>query len=115
GEQVVLRTPGPVEEQQRQARWVPWPRHETVDETPTLGGRRQPLRERPAAGRPAHGSCPCSFGSRIRGRAASTSARWGSIRGGRLRRVPRESGSSSTAKPGPSVAISNSTPPGSRK
>ena len=46
---------------------------------------------------------------------ASISARRPSRKGGRASRSPRCAASSSVAKPGPSVAISNRIPPGSRK
>ncbi len=46
---------------------------------------------------------------------ASIAARWGSRKGGSASRSPRCSLSSSVAKPGPSVAISKRTRPGSRK
>ncbi len=49
------------------------------------------------------------------GSCAAISARCGSSQGGSTRLSPRCPGASSTAKPGPSVASSNSTPPGSRK
>src|SRR5690606_2296842 len=49
------------------------------------------------------------------GSTASMAARCGSSHGGSTSDSPRCAGSSSTAKPGPSVASSNSTPPGSRK
>src|SRR5262245_61231977 len=52
----------------------------------------------------------CSGGS-----AAAICSRLGSSQGGNLRLRPSSSNGSSTAKPGASVAISNSTPPGSRK
>ena len=48
-------------------------------------------------------------------RPASIWARRGSKNGGRDSRSPRCAASSSVAKPGPSVAISNKMPPGSRK
>src|ERR1700722_7569706 len=51
-----------------------------------------------------------SFGS-----AASIAGRRPSRNGGSLSASPSESGDSSTAKPGGSVAISNNTRPGSRK
>jgi len=47
--------------------------------------------------------------------AASIRSRWGSKRGGSTSFSPRCAGSSSVANPGPMVAISNSTPLGSRK
>src|SRR2546423_4706880 len=50
-----------------------------------------------------------------RGRAASICARSGSSQGGNTKVSPRCSGSSSTANPGPSVASSKRTPPGSGK
>ena len=49
------------------------------------------------------------------GRAASIRPRAGSSHGGSTSVSPRCSRSSSTAKPGPSVASSKSTPPGSWK
>ena len=49
------------------------------------------------------------------GSARSISARCGSRNGGSTSASPRCAGSSSTANPGPSVASSNSTPPGSWK
>jgi len=49
------------------------------------------------------------------GRPASISARFSSSDGGRTSDVPSSSRSSSTANPGPSVASSKRTPPGSRK
>src|SRR5450432_247678 len=51
-----------------------------------------------------------SFGNR-----ASIAPRFGSNHGGRTSDSPSLTVSSSTPKPGPSVASSNSTPPGSRK
>jgi hypothetical protein len=48
-------------------------------------------------------------------RLASIDERCASKKGGSESRSPRVATSSSTAKPGPSVAISNNTPPGSRK
>src|SRR5262249_31893935 len=57
----------------------------------------------------------CRTGIFSGGSARSISARAGSYQGGRTSDSPRREGSSSTAKPGPSVAISNSTPPGSLK
>ena len=61
---------------------------------------------------------PChvtaSSGQRTGGNRRSISARRGSSQGGSFSAVPRAAGVSSTAKPGGSVAISNSTPPGSR-
>ena len=54
---------------------------------------------------------PQSIGSS----AATIAARRGSRKGGSATWSPSVAGSSSTAKPGPSVAISNSTPFGSRK
>src|SRR5205807_8154306 len=56
-----------------------------------------------------------SWGSSIGGSRLSISARCGSSHGGNTSRVPRPSAVSSTVNPGPSVAISKSTPPGSRK
>jgi len=52
---------------------------------------------------------------RIGGSALSISARLGSSQGGSLSSRPSWSGVSSTAKPGSTVATSNSMPPGSRK
>src|SRR5215212_6541272 len=49
------------------------------------------------------------------GRTSSSLSRRVSSQGGSLRRSPRCSWSSSTPKPGGSVAISKRTPPGSRK
>jgi hypothetical protein len=49
------------------------------------------------------------------GSTASMSLRRGSYWGGSFRDLPSEETGSSIAKPGMSVAISNSTPPGSRK
>lgn len=66
---------------------------------------RQPL--------PPHAFGP--WGNRSRGRSDSTCERARSCWGGSLSEVPSESGASSTVNPGLSVAISNSTPPGSRK
>lgn len=54
--------------------------------------------------------CCHSIGLRL----AVICARWGSRNGGSTRRSPSADGSSSTAKPGPCVAISKSTPFGSR-
>ncbi len=51
----------------------------------------------------------------VSGRAASISSRRSSSQGGSVSPSPRSSTGWSTSKPGPSVAISNSTPPGSRK
>src|SRR5205823_4335558 len=56
-----------------------------------------------------------SRGMRMFGRSASISKRRGSSHSGSLSDWPRTSAGSSTAKPGESVAISKSTPPGSRK
>ena len=61
-----------------------------------------------------------SGSSRRRGASAAAArarspARDGSNHGGSTSDSPRCAGSSSTANPGPSVAISNSTPPGSLK
>lgn len=55
------------------------------------------------------------FGISKRGSAASICARCGSSQGGRINCSPKRSMFSSRSKPGPSVANSNSTPPGSRK
>ena len=49
------------------------------------------------------------------GRTSSSLSRRVSSQGGSLRCVPSSASPSSTAKPGGSVAISNRTPPGSRK
>lgn len=49
------------------------------------------------------------------GSVCSIRARWGSSQAGSLSAAPSFSGLSSTVNPGGSVAISNSTPPGSRK
>jgi KDO2-lipid IV(A) lauroyltransferase len=49
------------------------------------------------------------------GSAAAIAPRRASSQGGSTSASPRRSGDSSTAKPGPSVASSKSTPPGSRK
>src|SRR5581483_3635927 len=54
-------------------------------------------------------------GKRIGGTLCSMRSRCDSYIGGSIRRVPNRSGVSSMAKPGGSVAISNRTPPGSRK
>ena len=54
-------------------------------------------------------------GTWICGRMFSICDRPDSIQGGRHKCVPRSSSFSSNVKPGGSVAISNSTPPGSRK
>ena len=54
-------------------------------------------------------------GSVSSGSAASISVRRASSQGGKTSRSPRRAGSSSTPKPGPSVASSKRTPPGSRK
>ncbi len=54
-------------------------------------------------------------GRRRRGRAASMLRRLASSQGGRARCCPRLSRGSSRANPGPSVASSKRTPPGSRK
>ncbi len=51
----------------------------------------------------------------VSGSAASISSRRSSSQGGNVRPSPSSSTGWSTSKPGPSVAISNSTPPGSRK
>ena len=79
--------------------WSPWPR----------GGRPG----FPGTYRSLLSSFICT--GRMGRRPASMPARWGSRNGGRARLSPRWSASSSVAKPGPSVAISKSTPPGSRK
>src|SRR5262245_8734266 len=65
---------------------------------------------RSAHSRVAAGTCGVNAGS-----APSMLARFGSSHGGSTRLSPRCAGSSSTPKPGPSVASSNSTPPGSLK
>src|SRR5262249_8097707 len=72
---------------------------------PRAGGRRT---EAQRAHRVRAGSCSG-------GNASSIAARLGSSHGGRTSVSPRCDGSSSTANPGPWVAISKSTPPGSRK
>src|SRR2546426_10682714 len=54
-------------------------------------------------------------GTLIGGRISSIWDRVGSSHGGRRKLLPNSSGLSSEAKPGESVAISKSTPPGSRK
>ena len=64
------------------------------------------------AGVPAHGTSTSSCSG---GRLAAICSRLGSSHGGSLRCRPSSSSGSSTSKPGESVAISNSTPPGSRK
>jgi len=51
-------------------------------------------------------------GTTIGGRISSSRSRRTWNHGGRLSVVPSFSGDSSTVKPGPSVAISNRTPPG---
>lgn len=58
---------------------------------------------------------PISAGKLSGGNAAIMARRWGSNQGGKMSCSPKWAGSSSTAKPGPSVASSNRTPPGSRK
>jgi hypothetical protein len=74
--------------------------------------RRAQARSQASAKRELRGAAhiSSSFGS-----AASMAARRLSRDGGNLRAFPSESGDSSMAKPGGSVAISNSTRPGSRK
>ena len=74
--------------------------------------RRVQARSQASAERGLHGAAhmSASFGS-----AASMAARRLSRNGGSLSASPSASGDSSTAKPGGSVAISNSTRPGSRK
>ena len=66
----------------------------------------------PVIGTPARQLTPPAAGSagRFRSRAGTASSQ-----GGRMRVSPRRAWSSSMPKPGPSVASSNSTPPGSRK
>src|SRR5687767_14623395 len=56
-----------------------------------------------------------SIGSWMLGSSASVSKRRGSSHEGSLSERPSESTRSSIEKPGPSVALSNNTPPGSRK
>ena len=74
--------------------------------------RRAQARSQASAERELRGAAhiSSSFGS-----AASMAARRLSRNGGNLSACPSESGASSMAKPGGSVAISNSTRPGSRK
>src|SRR6266404_2997558 len=57
----------------------------------------------------------CLAGTLMAGRTSSTCERVGSSHGGRRNWLPNSSRLSSNVKPGGSVAISNSTPPGSRK
>src|SRR3982074_3626080 len=54
-------------------------------------------------------------GTTMGGNVASSLSRRTLNHGGRLSDEPRDSAVSSEGNPGPSVAISNSTPPGSRK
>ena len=87
------------------------------DRGPRLGERRaggEHRRRRMRVGQ-AHGALPCSAGGVRAGSPAAIAARCGSSQGGRTRLSPSFSGASSTAKPGPSVASSKSTPPGSLK
>ncbi len=57
----------------------------------------------------------CLVGTLMAGRISSICERVGSSHGGSRKLLPNSSRVSSNVKPGGSVAISNSTPPGSRK
>src|SRR5262249_60366933 len=95
-------------ERLRNARHVVRGSTAAVDEDhrePRAGGRRA---ETQRAHRVRAGSCSG-------GNASSIAARLGSSHGGRTSVSPRCDGSSSTANPGPSVAISKRRPPGARK
>ena len=97
-QQVVLVATSAVQEQQRRAR------------RGIVGGQEdvRPI-ETPLG---VHGMSMSSWSG---GSAAAICSRLGSSQGGNLRLRPSSSSGSSTAKPGTSVAISNNTPPGSRK
>ena len=100
-QEVVLVAAGAV--QQQQHRRVRRAGDEPMDEA-EVGGRASSLRRLRRAGGGA------AAGDR------SSRSRIGLVhRAGSLSAVPSSAGLSSTVKPGPSVAISNSTPPGSRK
>ena len=77
----------------------------------------RPREARSAALREDHSAASAVFStwSSIFGSVASTTARRGSSHGGSFSASPRCSTVSSNVKPGGSVAISKSTPPGSRK
>ena len=62
-----------------------------------------------------YATADCSSPHATSGSCASMSRRFASRNGGSLSAWPRLAGASSISKPGPSVAISNRTPPGSRK
>lgn len=114
GEEVVFVAAGPVQEQQG-TRGV-GTGLEAVDEAGGILGHdgltADGARSRPARMRGGHDGVAAQA---TLGRTASISARCGSRPAGSLSAWPRASIGSSTAKPGASVAISNSTPPGSRK
>ena len=79
---------------------------------------RPPERATRAAGTAEHAystGAGTRVGSVSGGSAASIWVRAGSSQGGRMSCSPRCAAFSSMAKPGPSVASSNNTPPGSRK
>ena len=92
--QVVLASAGPVQEEQRHV-GLAWEEAVGEPEIPR-----------------AH---PRTAGTRRGGNTSSSRSRCGSSQGGSFRLSPSRSGSSSTVKPGGSVAISKRTPPGSRK
>ena len=98
-QQVVLVATGAVQQQQRRSRRG-------------IVGGQEDMRPIKTGLLGVHGMSmsSCSGGS-----AAAICARLGSSQGGSLRLRPSSSNGSSTAKPGASVAISNNTPPGSRK
>src|SRR5215213_1554784 len=97
-QQVVLVSAGPVQQQQRRSG----------------RGLVRPLKDVRSVETcfRAHGTSMSSWSG---GREAAICWRFGSSHGGNLRLRPSSSSGSSTEKPGASVAISNNTPPGSRK
>src|SRR5262249_49880966 len=92
-QQIVLIAAGPMKKQERWSFRIP--------------GRLEAMNEI------GHGHHAASFSRG--GNTFSISARCGSRNAGNLSDWPKEATGSSTAKPGMSVAISNRTPPGSRK
>ena len=98
-QQVVLIAAGAVQAAAAAVR----PRHPSA-------GKKTCGRSRPVS---AFTGCPCRAGAVAERRRSVP--RSGSSHGGSLRLRPSSSSGSSTAKPGASVAISNNTPPGSRK
>ena len=132
-DQVVLVAAGAVQQQERRAAAVAG--HEAVDVGQGLGLSHDGLlagspRARRSGRRVRIGPPPRGAGLRAEGearvvqftvsgvrsgRTSSMRARWRSRPAGSFSVSPRLATGSSTAKPGSSVAISNSTPPGSRK